>query len=69
MFVSWKRTDNDPENRRSGKFVHPPQMDELRKVGTNMASHVFRTKDGIYFPRLLQGFMKGEVEQLVLSIL
>lgn len=24
MFVSWKRTDNDPENRRSGNFVHPP---------------------------------------------
>jgi hypothetical protein len=32
MFVSWKRTENDPIDRRSGNFVHPPQMEELRKV-------------------------------------
>jgi ATP-dependent protease HslVU (ClpYQ) peptidase subunit len=32
MFVSWKRTETDPEKSRSGNFVHPPQMDEIRKV-------------------------------------
>jgi ATP-dependent protease HslVU (ClpYQ) peptidase subunit len=32
MYVSWKRTENDPPNRPSGNFVHPPQIDELRRV-------------------------------------
>ncbi len=48
------------------EISYTPHKRTSWKVGTNMASHVFRTKDGIYFPRLLQGFMKGEVEQLVL---
>jgi hypothetical protein len=32
MFVSWKRKDSDPANKPSGNFVHPPQIQELRKM-------------------------------------
>jgi hypothetical protein len=31
MFVSWKRTESDPEKSRGGNFVHPPQVDEIKE--------------------------------------
>jgi hypothetical protein len=32
MFVSWKRTDDDPKGRPAGNFVQPADLEELRKM-------------------------------------
>jgi hypothetical protein len=32
MFVSWKRTDDDPKERPAGNFVQPADLEELRRT-------------------------------------
>jgi ATP-dependent protease HslVU (ClpYQ) peptidase subunit len=32
MFISWKRTDDDPKGRPAGNFVQPEDLEELRRM-------------------------------------
>jgi ATP-dependent protease HslVU (ClpYQ) peptidase subunit len=67
MFVSWKRSDDDPTERPSGNFIHPPQVDELRKVWEKYGKPRVPSQGWGLFSKIATGLYEGRGRQLTLQ--
>jgi len=66
MFVSWKRSKDDPAERPSGNFVQPLQIDELRKVWEKYGKPRVPHQGWNLFARIATGLYEGRGRQLEL---
>ena len=67
MFISWKRTDDDPTDHLSGNFVQPLQLEELRKTWERHSKPRIPRQAWNLCSSIATGLYEGRGRQLTLT--